>query len=49
VHTDVVELVTDLVPSPVVETEGVNEPPILAEVGRFDTDGVVGVFSTVIA
>jgi hypothetical protein len=37
VHTLVVELVTDDVPSPVVVTVGVNDPPTVPEFGRFDT------------
>jgi hypothetical protein len=43
VQTPVVELVTDVVPSPLVMTVGVKEPPNVPELGRFDTDGVVGV------
>ena len=40
VQTLVVELVTDLVPSPVVETTGVKEPETLPEPGRFVMLGV---------
>ena len=39
----VVELVTDFVPSPVVETTGVKEPLKIPEPGRLEMDGVDGV------
>ena len=42
VQTLVVELVTDLVPSPVVETTGVKEPETLPEPGMLEMDGVDG-------
>jgi hypothetical protein len=42
VHTDVVELVTDFTPSPVVETVGVKDPPKTAEPGTFGIEGAVG-------
>ena len=35
-----VELVTVLVPSPVVVTVGVNEPPLMPDAGRLEIDGV---------
>jgi hypothetical protein len=41
VHTPVVELVTDFVPSPVVDTEGVKESPTCGEVGMLEIDGAV--------
>jgi hypothetical protein len=37
-----VELVTDFVPSPVVETVGVNDPLKVPEAGRLVIDGVDG-------
>ena len=40
VQTLVVELVTDFVPSPVVETTGVKEPLKIPEPGRFVMLGV---------
>ena len=40
VQTLVVELVTDFVPSPVVETTGVKEPLKIPEPGRLEMDGV---------
>ena len=42
-QTEVVELVTDFVPSPVVDTVGVKEPPKVPEAGRLVMVGVVGV------
>jgi hypothetical protein len=36
VHTDGVDDVTDFTPSPVVDTEGVNEPPTATEPGMFE-------------
>jgi hypothetical protein len=43
VHTPVVELVTVFVPSPFVETDGVNESPIFGDAGMLEIDGLVGV------
>ena len=42
-QTLVVELVTEVDPSPVVDTVGVKEPPKVPEAGRLEMDGVVGV------
>ena len=43
VHAEVVELVTDVVPSLVVDTVGVKEPPKVPESGGLVMVGVVGV------
>ena len=42
-HTLTVDVVTLLVPSPVVDTVGVNEPPVTAEAGMLVIVGVLGV------
>jgi hypothetical protein len=41
-HTDDVNDVTDVRPSPVVDTEGVNVPPKIAEDGMFEIDTSLG-------
>jgi hypothetical protein len=39
-------VVTDLAPSPLVLTDAVNPPPMMARAGRFETDGVRGTSRT---
>jgi len=46
VQTEVVELVTDVVPSPEVDTVGVKDPPKVPDEGRLVMDGVEGVSPT---
>ena len=42
-QTAVVELVTNFVPSPVVDTDGTKPRPLLADDGRLEIDGVEAV------